>query len=71
MRRWVREALLTYGFFQVVMTPFQFVVLRMGLEQYAVWTMLNIPASFILGPALVALVQWTEHGTKDGEYDSK
>ena len=58
MSRFVRDALISIAFFQVILTPYLFFWLELGWAQYGKWNAANIVVSAIAGPVLVRAMGW-------------
>lgn len=60
MNRFVRDALVSIAFFQVLLTPYLFFWLELDWAQYGKWNAANVVVSAVAGPILVRATAWFE-----------
>ena len=61
----IRDALISVGFFHTILSPYFLFVIGLGWSDYGRWALTNIGLSVVLGPVLLALHRWFET-PKDG-----
>lgn len=60
IKHWVREVLLSISFWQLILSPYLLLFLKMDWDQYGKWCLTNMGLSAVLGPLFFALIRWLD-----------